>query len=571
MSYESWRVRPHRERLPGELNERYALTPLLVRLLEARGKVCEDAVSDLFDERRREFHDPLLMKDIAVAAKRIRRAIERGERITVFGDYDVDGVTSTYILLDALEREGANCDCYIPCRAGEGYGICVDSLDAIASRGSRLIVTVDTGICAYDEVEYAKTLGIDMIITDHHECCKRLPKACAVVCPKRPDCGYPFEKLAGVGVAFKLIAVLLGDQQGVFERYGDMITLGTIADAMPLKDENRTIVMKGFDLFVNTQNEGLKALVAAIGINKEINVSTIGYSIAPRINAAGRMSRVSEAMELLRADAKNAPAFAARLCELNAERRSRECTLLRAVKEKVESELDAVKKDKAIVLWEADWNIGTIGIVAARLSCRYRLPTVLFTVEEGKLKGSARSIEGFNICDAIARAAEGLGTFGGHEMAAGMTIPKENFEEFKRRFLEITRAEIPSAALARKLDIDLHVEPGELTIEEVGALERLAPFGTCNKEPIFCMLDVGIAATQPLSNGAHMRVDFSDGGGGYLTGLFFKCSPDKFRFLPRDRVDVAFIPEINRFRGEESVRLNIKDIRPAGDVKIVIE
>ena len=212
MSYESWRVRPHRERLPGELNERYALTPLLVRLLEARGKVCEDAVSDLFDERRREFHDPLLMKDIAVAAKRIRRAIERGERITVFGDYDVDGVTSTYILLDALEREGANCDCYIPCRAGEDYGICVDSLDAIASR---------RGDCyrGYRHLyirrgEYAKTLGIDMIITDHHECCKRLPRPALLSAP-RPDQLSVW--LAGVGVALP-IAVLLGDQQ----RFDDM-------------------------------------------------------------------------------------------------------------------------------------------------------------------------------------------------------------------------------------------------------------------------------------------------------------------------------------------------------------
>jgi single-stranded-DNA-specific exonuclease len=561
MGLNKWEIREHGGFLSDAAVSEFKISPLLRKVLEARGITDRESVRKLLCSQSTDFHDPFLLKDMDKAVSRIKQAIANGERITVYGDYDVDGITSVYILSSCLKSKGADVHTYIPERESEGYGVNTEALRKIASGGTTLLITVDNGIAAADELKYASEAGMDVIVTDHHEPWPELPDCRAVIDPRRPDCPYPFKELAGVGVVFKLLCALEGGDCGLFEKYGDMVALGTIADVMSLTGENRLITDRGLKLIENTENPGLAALIKA-SCKGEINISSVGYRLLPRLNAAGRMSSAVQALALLESKTvEEAEVYAASLCELNRKRQECEARVFAEALQMIESGMEEISDTRVIVLYNTSWKLGVIGIVASRLAEKYGLPAVLMTLEDNMVKGSARSIEGYNIYSAIARAVEGLGSCGGHMMAAGVKLPPENIEKFKKALGAITRAEIKARAYPPLL-IDCEISPEMACIEQVADLSRLEPYGAGNPQPLFCLKQVEIADIAAIGGGRHTRLLFEKAGT-LLTAIYFGMEPKRLPYHTGDIIDAAFYLEVNVFRGLSSVRLNIRDLRPA--------
>ncbi|MBR6740631.1 MAG: single-stranded-DNA-specific exonuclease RecJ [Clostridia bacterium] len=564
MLFKRWNLLPSGEGIPRELIDKYSIRPLLARLLSARGITSEDRIAAMLEGSSVAMNDPMGLKDMDRAVARVRLAVERGERICVYGDYDVDGVTSTYLTVSFIRSMGGKVDFYIPHRVREGYGLCTAAIDTIAQSGIKLIVTVDTGISSVGEIAYARSLGIDTVVLDHHECGRELPQAEAVVDPHRSDCTYPCKNLAGVGVAYKFAAACSGDPEGIFRRYGDVVALGTVADAMPLVGENRTIVLNGFELLTDTSNLGLRALMEAVGVKENASVSSVSFSLAPRINAAGRMTTAYEASELLFAeDAETAAQAAERLCFLNSERQKEERRLLSSAEDMIKED-PSMLTEGGIVLCGEDWHHGTVGIVAARLAEKYSLPTVLLAGEGELVKGSARSVDGFNIFDALSRAVNGIGECGGHEMAAGVKLPRERLDQFRSAFNAIVLEELGSLERQPSVEVDLEVEPSELTLENVESLSRLEPYGTGNLAPMFGTRELHITAVDSIGEGKHTRLTLEKDGQ-VFTALIFRTPPQTLGFCVGERVDAVFSAEINDYRNYKSVRLVIKELCPCAD------
>ncbi|MGM9612372.1 MAG: single-stranded-DNA-specific exonuclease RecJ, partial [Butyricicoccus sp.] len=420
------------------LSEACGFSPLAAVALCARGVDTPEKAQAFLATGAEGLHDPMRLRDMDKAVAAIREAIREKQKIIVFGDYDVDGITSTCVLLRYLRSLGADADYYIPNRLSEGYGLSCAAMDALYEQGVRLIVTVDSGVTAFEETAYAKKLGIRMVITDHHECREELPEAEAIVNPRRSDCDYPFTELAGVGVAFKLICALAGpDNLGqVLDKYADLVALGTVADVMPIVGENRVIVAEGLRRLATTENLGLEMLLRESGQkSRRLTSSVISFILAPRINAAGRMGNTEQAVELfLTDDPVRAQELAAQLCEQNKERQAAENEILQQALAALRKEYNPLE-DKMIVLAGEDWHHGVIGIVASRICDRYACPTVLIAVDGDIGKGSGRSMAGFNLFEALSDSADLLDKFGGHELAAGLTIQKSNIDEFKTRML----------------------------------------------------------------------------------------------------------------------------------------
>lgn len=538
-------------------------TPLAAAALCARGIDTPEAARAFLETDPAKLHDPMLLPDMAKARDTIRRAIEQGKKIAVFGDYDVDGVTSTCVMTRVLRSLGADVRHYIPDRLSEGYGLSMGAMDRLAQDGIGLIVTVDSGVSAFEEIARARELGMEVVVTDHHECREELPDANAVVNPKRADSIYPFAELAGVGVAFKLASALAGDgqQRAVLEQYADLVALGTVADVMPLVGENRIIVAAGLRRMAETQNVGLSMLLHESGQQgKRLTASTISFILAPRINAAGRLGHADMAAELfLTDDPRRAQTLAMALCEQNKQRQATENQILEQALQKLRREYDPLE-DQVIVLAGEGWHHGVIGIVSSRICDRYACPTVLIALEDGIGKGSGRSVKGFNLYEALCDSAPLLERFGGHELAAGLTIREENIQQFHENMEVWAREHVNPQELMPILHIDCPIAPEFISTEATRGLDVLEPFGMGNPQPVFSMCDLLVEEITPISSDRHVRLTLSKDGQTY-TAMLFGTGQGGCGFAQGNYVDAAFCLEINEYRGRCSVQLVIRDIQ----------
>lgn len=533
--------------------------PLAAMVLASRG-IGDDRQARSYLDCNAPLLDPFLMTDMDKAAGRVGLAMSRGEKIAVFGDYDVDGITATCLLTDFLRRHGADVVSYIPGRLEEGYGLNPIAIHQLHAEGVKLIVTVDCGITAVSEAELCKQLGIDLVITDHHECKQTLPAAIAVVDPHRCDGGYPHKNLSGVGVAFKLASALCGSQETVLEEYADMVCLGTVADVMPLQGENRVFVARGLESLAHTKRPGIAALMAECGCAPEtVSASSIGFMLAPRINAAGRMGQIDLAVELFLTDDPDKAAEAARgLCELNRQRQAVESEIYR----QAVSMLPMGKPPEAIVLADESWHQGVVGIVASRIAEEYACPTFLICLDGEHGKASSRSHGGFNLFASLSALSPLLESYGGHELAAGFTISRANIPEFRRQICALAAQYYTDDVPRTVLDVDCAVSPELLTLHNVDSLQMLEPCGNGCPKPVLMMKNLTIDRISMVGGGRHMRLRLCSGHT-YLNAIYFSANPQTVSIQPGDLVDVAFTPQVNEFRGTRTVQMNVIDIRPS--------
>ncbi len=538
--------------------------PLAAMILAARG-MSDAAQAKMYLDCNAPLPDPYTMTDMALAAGRVALAMERGEKIAIFGDYDVDGITATSLLTDFLRKQGCDCVPYIPGRLEEGYGLNPIAIDYLHKQGVKLIVTVDCGITAMEEALLCRELGIDLVITHHHECKPQLPEAIAVVDPHRPDGGYPHMMLSGVGVAFKLAAALSGDQNAVLEQYADMVCLGTVADVMPLQGENRAFVAKGLEMLRHTARPGLKALMEECGCTPaDLTVSSVGYMLAPRINAAGRMGQIEIALELfLTDDPKKATEAAKALCELNKQRQDVESEIY---KQAVEM-LPPGQTPEAIVLADETWHQGVVGIVASRIAEEYCCPTFLICLDGEHGKASSRSFGGFNLFASLTELSHLLESFGGHELAAGFTINRNQIPAFRKEICRLAGQFCCPGDVKTVLEADCVIPPELLTIHNIESLDALEPCGNGCPKPVLVMEHLTVDKITPVGNGRHLRLRLNGGHHGF-NGIFFSTTAESASVEAGDLVDVAFIPQINDYYGERTVQMNIQDIRPSCKVPV---
>ena len=560
MKTKRWVIADPDEARVRALSDQGGYAPLTAAVLVARGIDTPEAAADYLSCDISGLYDPFLLTDMDKAVAVIRGAIARGEHIVVYGDYDVDGVTATCTLVDYLRSCGAKCEYYIPNRLREGYGLSRAAMEELYEKGTRLLITVDSGITADKEIAVARELGMQVVITDHHECHDALPAADAVVDYKRPDCTYPFDSLAGVGVAFKLICALEGSAEAVLERYADLVALGTVADVMPITGENRIIVAAGLKKMAETGNIGLEMLLREAGMkHKRLTSSTISFVLAPRINAAGRMGRAELAAELfLTHDPVRAQSLAAQLCEQNKLRQNEENQILTQALARLRKEYNPLE-DKIIVLAEKGWHHGVIGIVCSRLCDRYGCPVVLISLDEdGTGKGSGRSVGGFNLFDALTSCEDLLERYGGHALAAGLTVDADKVDTLRERLRAYAETHVTMAELVPQLHIDCMVRPEWLTEENIEALNVLEPYGMRNAEPVFCMKDMVAEDITPISSDRHVRMTLAKDGMRF-SAIWFGTGAGGLGFVEGNYVDAAFHLEINEFRGRRTVQLTLCD------------
>ncbi len=534
-------------------------SPLSAMILAARGmKSPADAKKYLGCDG--PMPDPFEMKDMDLAAGRVGVAMQRGEKIAVYGDYDVDGITATCLLSDFLRRHGADVVSYIPGRMEEGYGLNPMAIDQLKAEGVKLIVTVDCGITAVAEAELCAQLGIDLVITDHHECKDTLPRAIAIVDPHRPDCTYPHQTLSGVGVAFKLAAALCGSQEEVLEDYADMVCLGTVADVMTLQGENRAFVSRGLESLRRTRRPGIAALMKESGCAPEgLSASSIGFMLAPRINAAGRMGKIELATELfLTKDAERATYLARALCDLNRQRQAVESEIY----EQAIQLLPAGQPPEAIVLAGETWHQGVVGIVASRIAEEYHCPAFLICMDGDHGKASSRSYGGFNLFTSLSCLSDLLESYGGHELAAGFTIARDQIDTFRQRICALAREYYAQCQSRTVLDVDCAVTAELLSVSGIDSLSALEPCGNGCPKPVLMMERLQVERIIMVGNGRHMRLRLRQGRHA-INAIYFSQTPQTASIEPGDLVDVAFLPQINEYKGERTVQMNVLDIRPS--------
>lgn len=554
-----WEIYQTNEEKVEELQEKYKLNRLLSTLLTNRGIIEEAEITKFLNPKRSDFYDPFGMPDMEKAVERILKAIENKEQIIIYGDYDVDGITSVTVLKSFLEERGIQVNVYIPNRLNEGYGLNKTAVEEIVKQGNKLMITVDCGITAVDEVEYAKTFGIETIVTDHHEPAEELPKAIAVVDAKRKDNKYECRNLAGVGVVFKLIQALsikLGLDQKEYLKYLDIVCVGTISDIVPLTDENRVIVKLGLKLVEQTKNLGLKEILQSCGYSK-INSTTISFGVAPRINACGRMGHQEEALNLLLSkDGNEVKELTQKINEYNKTRQEIEKNIYNEAVEQIEKE--GLDTKNTIVVSGKGWHHGVIGIVSSKITELYFKPSILLCEEDGECKGSGRSIPGFDLHEALMECNDTIDKFGGHAMAVGININKEKVEEFKEEFEEIAK-EKEVDKIIPILNLDAEIKLDDVNKEMVDSLKELEPFGEDNKMPIFAFRNLKIDSIRSLSDGKHLRLSVKDNKN-IINAIGFNMGTLVDTYRIGDRVDIAGNLEINSFNGVDSIQINIKDI-----------
>ena len=542
-----------------EFMQKYKLNELLARVLLNKGLTKKEDIDLFMNPTRKDFHDPFLMPDMEVTVNRILKAIDNNERIIIYGDYDADGITSITVLKSFLEEQGLEVDSYIPNRLDEGYGLNKNAIKKIFDDGHRLMITVDCGISGLDEVDYANSLGMEVLITDHHEPAQNLPKVLAVVDAKRKDNEYPFNQLAGVGVVFKLIqaiSIKLNLDEKEYLKYLDIVCIGTISDIVPLVDENRVIARLGLKLVNQTRNIGLKALLEVVGFN-EIDSTAISFGVAPRINACGRMGHEQIALDLfLSKDYENAKKLAIKLNEYNIERQTIEKKIFDEATEKIEKE---EKNNACIIVGGEGWHHGIIGIVASKVTDMYFKPSILICFEENIGKGSGRSIPGFDLHEALMKCCDELEKFGGHAMAVGVTVARDKFDEFKAKLEEYAK-QCDIDKIVPIINIDSEIQLKNIDIDSVRSLKMLEPFGEANKTPLFLFKNLKINSIRALSEGKHLKLTLKEDNF-MINAIGFNMGDLSEKYLLDDKVDVVGSLEINSFNGNESIQIVMKDLR----------
>lgn len=543
-----------------EIKEKYGLSELLANILVGRNIIEENQIKVFLEPTRNDFYDPFLLPDMEIAVPRIINAIENKEKIVIYGDYDVDGITSISVLKKFLEDRGLEVSEHIPNRLDEGYGLNKEAIDEINKSGCKLMITVDCGISGLEEVEYANSLGIETIITDHHEPLDELPKAIAVIDAKIKTNKYPFNQLAGVGVVFKLIqaiSIKLGLDEKEYLKYLDLVCIGTISDIVPLVDENRVIAKLGLKLVEVTRNIGLRTLLDSIGY-KKINSMSVSFGIAPRINACGRMGHADEALKLfLTNDKTEAIRLTQKLNDYNKERQDIEKNIFEEALNKINEE--NIEEKSAIVLGGDNWHHGVIGIVASKITDMYFKPSILICFEDNKGKGSGRSIPGFDLHKALCETSQYLEKYGGHAMAVGLSLSKEKFEDFKKVFQEYADSKDINE-IVPIINIDKLITEKELNLEAVRDLEKLEPFGEANKCPLIAYKNLKIDSIRVLTEGKHMKLTLKTEKNNIITAMGFNMGYRAEEYLIGDKVDIVGTLEINAFNGNENIQINLKDI-----------
>lgn len=558
------------------------------QLLVSRGCKTPDDARKFLLKQTEMFHDPFALKDMSKAASILLDSVANGEKIAVYGDYDVDGVTSVCCLYLYIKSLGADVCYYIPSRTGEGYGMSRAALETLFCDGVKTIVTVDTGVTAIEEAEFARELGITLVVTDHHECASRLPDACAVVNPHRPDDTYPFKELAGVGVVFKLLCAMEslshpGDSLGdcvrrIAMKYADLVAVGTIADVMPIIDENRLIVALGLRIIESSPRAGMQALLQSVfnesksKSRKKITSSLIGFTIAPRINAAGRLRNASMAVDLFLAEeADTAEQMAYRLCDVNRERQNEENKIVEQVYARIDSEHD-FSRDPVVVLADDAWHHGVIGIVSSRITERYGCPSILISFDAPDRssdtvpapddfgKGSGRSVKGMNLVEALSSCSGLLEKYGGHELAAGLTVRRENLAEFTRRINEYARNCFAEGLPKPVSEVDCELVAEDISLALAEELYGLEPYGTANPMPVFVTKSVRVADVCTVGAGKHIRFQL-EVGQEIITAMYFRHTLSDIDVYPGDEIDVMYNLDVNEFQGRRSLQMIVKEFR----------
>jgi single-stranded-DNA-specific exonuclease len=558
----TWKTYEPNTRLQGVLSEALGTTHIFAQLLLNRNiKTPEQAQTFLFGGLS-DCHDPLLMKDMAKSVSRIKEAIDKKEKILIYGDYDVDGVTSTALLSYILDELGADYETYIPNRLEEGYGLNIRGVALAREDGVKLLITVDCGINSAEEVACANNYGIDVIITDHHEVKEdKLPPAYAIIDPHQQNCPYPFKHLAGVGIAYKLARALMKGNEDAVDMHLDLVALGTIADISPLSDENRILSKIGLKKLQDTDKEGLKALMDVARIDsRKITCRHIGFVLGPRINATGRVGSANTALELLMCkDPDKALEIAKELDQQNRNRQDIEKDILKQAIERTEKGLDA-QKDKVIVLADEGWHPGVLGIVASRLVEEYYLPTILIALEGDVGRGSGRSIEGFDLFSAITEASDQLIDFGGHEAACGVRIRKDAVEPFRQKLNEVTKLRFPEKEeILPELHIDLNLPISYIGVKLINELNMLMPYGPGNSAPIFSTNGMKVR-NRPREIGRSGFKFLAGCGNVVCEAVTFKKN-DILRPKAGNVINLAYTPSINSWEGIETIQLGIKDLQ----------
>lgn len=542
------------------IEKSFNISKLVASIIAGKGLKTDEEIEVFLHPRRTDFHNPFLMPDMEKAANRIVEAIKNNEKVAIYGDYDVDGITSSTVLHRFLKDRGLNTNIYIPNRLCEGYGLNAEEIKKIAEEGHTLMITVDCGITGKAEVELAKSLGIDTIVTDHHEPPEELPEAIAVVDCKRKDNKYPFRELAGVGVTFKLtqaISKILNLKEEENLKYLDIVCIGTISDIVPLVDENRTISKLGLMLLNQTKNVGLKVLLESLGY-KKIDSTAVSFGIAPRVNACGRMGHERVALELfLTDDVKRARELAKELNDFNTKRQEIEKKIFEEALEQIKNGQE--EKNPCIILRKENWHHGVIGIVSSKITEMYFKPSILMAIEGEDCKGSGRSIPGFDIHEALEKCNKNIKQFGGHSMAIGIIVESANFEAFKSSVLNYAK-EKHIEDIVPVLNIDEKLQLKDITMKDVRDLALLEPFGEANKPPLFQINNVKIETIRTLSEGKHLKMDIKDDNTKFGT-IGFNLGSLANEYKIGDKIDIAGYLEINSFGGRDSIQINIKDIK----------
>ncbi len=557
---------PEREESISLLEEELNVPNQIARLLAIRGIDTFDNAKNFFRASLSELHDPFLMRDMEEAACRLCQAVRNGDKVLVYGDYDVDGTTATACIYTFLRDFGVDVDYYIPHRFKEGYGINKDGIEYAASINAGLMVSVDCGITAIEEAKIAKERGIDLIICDHHTSGDEIPDAIAVLDPKRPDCSYPYDGLSGAGVAFKLIQACLsklGLKQSLAFKFLDLVAISIASDIVPIIDENRVLMKEGLQMVNANPRVGFKALLEVIKVPVgNVSTSTIVFSIGPRINAAGRMGDATAAVELMiTEDFNSARARAHELESINIKRRDTDTKTMEEAVAKVDKEFN-LDETSSMVLHDPDWHLGVIGIVASRLVDLYYRPAILLSTVDGLVKGSARSIKGFNIYNAMKECEDLLIQFGGHEFAAGLTMDEKNLPEFRRRMNEIASGHLSENDFKPELIIDGVVDLGTIDMRFWKLLSQFEPFGPGNLRPIFVSKDICIEGVPTIVGNGHLKMKVSQNGSGVFDVIGFNMHD----FLPvirncdQNRIDIAYVLEENFWNGRRSIQMRLKDI-----------
>ena len=553
-----WQIYEIEEQEVDRISKKYNINKLLSAIIINR-KIDEEKIEEFLEPKRQNFHDPFLMPDMEIAVNRIIKGIENKEKIIIYGDYDVDGITSITVLKSFLEDRGIQVGQYIPNRLDEGYGLNKVAIEKIVNEKYDLMITVDCGISGIEEIKYANSLGLEVIVTDHHEVGENLPEAIAVVDAKRKDNQYPCRDLAGVGVAFKLIQAIgmkLGLEEKEYLKYLDIVCIGTISDIVPLVGENRVITKLGLRLVEQTKNMGLKSLLMSSGY-KNIDSTCISFGIAPRINACGRMGHADEALKLfLSNDIYEVNELTKKLNEYNTIRQQKEKAIYEDAVRQIEE--NKLYENSSIIVSGENWHHGVIGIVSSKITDLYFKPSILLCNEGELSKGSGRSIPGFDLHEALMKCQDEIERFGGHAMAIGITIKKDNFHEFSKEFEKITR-EAKIDEIVPIINIDAKINLSDINKEIVESLKLLEPFGEGNKTPIFAFKNLKIDSIRALSEGKHIKMTLKDENT-IINAIGFNLGHLTDEFKIGDKIDVVGTLEINSFNGVDSLQIGIKDV-----------